>query len=121
MDFNKSKPIFRQIVDLCYHRILAGDWQPEARVPSVRELGTELAVNSHTVLKAYEVMEKQKVITQKRGLGFFLTSDAPEKVMAEKRKEFYDETLPAIFAEMKSLGIGIDDVVTKFSVIECSK
>ena len=117
MDFNKNKPIFRQIVDLCYHRILAGDWQPEARVPSVRELGTELAVNSHTVLKAYEVMEKQKVITQKRGLGFFLAKDAPEKVKEVKRKEFYEETLPAIFAAMDSLGIGIDDVVTRYNEI----
>ena len=54
MDFKTNKPIYQQIVDFCFSKILTREWRAEERVVSVRELSTQLAVNSRTVLKAYE-------------------------------------------------------------------
>ncbi len=115
MDFKTDIPIYLQIVDYAYARILSGEWQPDCRVPSVRELGVQMAVNSHTVLKAYEDLEGHGVIVSRRGMGFFVTPDAPERVNADRREHFFNDTLPGIFTQMRLLGITIDDVVARFS------
>lgn len=114
MVFNNDRPIYKQIADLCHRRILAGEWAPGERVPSVRELGVELSVNSHTALKAYDLLQSEGVITQRRGLGFFLAEEACEKVKEARRKEFFDEGLPLIFSKMEALGITIGEVVERY-------
>lgn len=105
MEFNSNKPIYRQIADYAFARILGGEWQPGARVPSVRELAVALAVNNNTVLKAMDFLQERGVIYPRRGMGYYLADDAREQVMAARRHEFFDETLPSIAAEMSMLGI----------------
>lgn len=115
MDFKADRPIFRQIVDVCHGRILSGQWAPGGRVPSVRELSVELAVNSHTALKAYDVLQTEGVIEARRGLGFYLTLDAIDKVAQVRRAEFFDNTLPELFRQMESLGITIEEILTHYT------
>lgn len=118
MDFKTNKPIYQQIIDFCFSNILAGNWTAGNRVPSVRELSIQLAVNSHTVLKAYEYLQAEEIIIPRRGLGFFLVEDAGVKVLDAKREEFYETTLHEVFEQMKMLGITIDNVVEKWKEIE---
>lgn len=115
MDFKSDRPIFRQIVDLCHERIIGRIWVEEGRVPSVRELGMELKVNAHTVLKAYDMLQAEGVIVQRRGLGFFLTQDARQRVMDARRSEFINELLPELFARMDTLGLTIDEIVKQYN------
>ncbi len=110
MEFKSDKPIFRQIVELCHNRILAGQWEDGQKIPSVRELSVELAVNTRTVLSAFEVLEQEGVIVTRRGLGYFLTEDAHEKVLAMRREEFFQTKVPEFVAEMRSLGITIEEL-----------
>lgn len=105
MEFSDNKPIYRQIVDYAYNRIIDGAWQPGARIPSVRELSAELGVNSRTVLKALEDLQDLDVIEAKRGMGFQLKADAAAKVMQARRQEFFEITMPAVLEEMARLGI----------------
>ena len=116
MDFNNNKPIYRQIVDYSFTLIISGAWLPGERVPSVRELAAELAVNSHTVLKAYEYLQAEQIIYPRRGMGFFLADDAAQRVNDARRKEFFETTLDDVFSEMKLLGITIDQVVERYNM-----
>lgn len=111
MDFNNNKPIYRQIIDFCFNHILSGSWKPDEKIPSVREMAMSMAVNSHTVLKAFEYLQANDIIYPRRGMGYYLAAAAPELVNATRRKEFFDETLPAVFNEMKILGITMDDIL----------
>lgn len=111
MEFTTNKPIYRQIIDYSFGRILTRAWLPDERVPSVRELGVELGVNSHTVLKAYEFLQASEVIIPRRGMGFYLASDAEARVNALRREEFFSATLPALAEEMKMLGITPDELL----------
>ena len=54
MDFKKQKPIYLQIADTLSERILAGEWQVDERVPSVRDVAAELGVNPNTVMRTYD-------------------------------------------------------------------
>lgn len=110
MDFKADKPIFRQIVDLCHSRILAGDWPPGARIPSIRELAVEFAVNNRTVLSAFEEMQSEGIIAPRRGMGYYLDENAPAIVMDIKRSDFFDTTLRQLRHTMRELGITPDEV-----------
>lgn len=111
IEFSDNKPIYRQIVDYTCNLILEGRWEPGARVPSVRELAAELGVNTRTVLKAMEDLQALEVIFSRRGMGFSLAEDAPEKVRGQMRKEFFQTTLPSLRNEMKVLGISADELI----------
>lgn len=115
IEFKSDKPIYRQIIDYAFGCILSGGWQPGAKVPSVREMAVDMAVNSHTILKAYEHLQANGIIVARRGLGFYLADDAPERVHAEQRREFFDTTLVEVFAQMRQLGVSIDEVVNRYN------
>jgi Predicted transcriptional regulators len=114
MEFKTDRPIYRQIIDYAFGCILGGGWTPGAKVPSVRELAVELAVNSHTILKAYDHLQDNGIIVPRRGMGFFLAEDARERVDVERRREFFDSELHEVFARMDMLGIGIDEIVEAY-------
>ncbi len=105
MNFTDNKPIYRQIVDFAFNEVSAGRWAPGERIPSVRELSADLGVNSRTVLKAFEDLQDLGLIAPQRGMGFFLAPDARERVTAERRRLFFETTVPGIAAEMQALGI----------------
>lgn len=111
MEFNDTKPIYRQIADYAFNNILEGKWKPEALIPSVRELAAELGVNTRTVLKALEYLQVTGLIIPRRGMGFMLVEDAVKIVLSERRREFYKVTVPALREEMRRLNITTDDLI----------
>ncbi len=110
MDFKNNIPIYRQITDHFYEKVLNGQWKSGERIPSVREVAVSLEVNPNTAVKAYEELQSQGIIYNKRGIGYFVTSDGYEKVLEFKQKEFKTEILPSIFKQMDLLKISIAEV-----------
>lgn len=120
MEFKTDRPIYRQIVDYAFARILCGSWKPGDRVPSVRELAVALAVNSHTVLKAYDELQADGIISPRRGMGFYLNDDAPALVAAAQRKEFFETVLTDVFTQMDMLGISITELTAFYAQLKSS-
>ena len=110
IEFKEDRPIYRQIVDYGLGCILSGSWEPGQRVPSVREMSVQLAVNSHTVLKAYEFLQDHGLIVARRGMGFYLADDAMERVNEIRREEFFSDRIPALVRDMKLLHISLSDL-----------
>ena len=121
MEFKTNKPIYQQIVDFCFSKILTREWRAEERVVSVRELSTQLAVNSRTVMKAYEYLQAEDIIYPERGMGFYLAKDAVKKVMKIQKKEFFDNQLADVFLNMELLGISIDEVIERYNKLKNSR
>lgn len=105
MDFSENKPIYLQISDAICERILSGEFAPEVRIPSVREYGASIGVNPNTVMRTYEKLTDDGIIFNKRGIGYFVSPDAKDIVLANERKAFLENELPSILKRMKLLGI----------------
>lgn len=114
MDFKTNKPIYQQIVDFCFSKILTKEWQPEERIISVRELSSQLAVNSRTVLKAYGYLQAEGIIYSERGLGFYLAKDAIKRVRKQQKADFFDNQLADTFRIMDLLDISIDEITERY-------
>ena len=120
MDFKTNKPIYQQIVDFCFSKILTREWTVGERIVSVRALSTQLAVNSRTVLKAYEYLQAEDIIYPERGMGFYLSKDAMKKVMKIQKKEFFENQLADLFSIMDLLGISIDEITERYNKLKNS-
>lgn len=110
MNFTTEKAIYVQIADRLCDEILTGKFGDDERIPSVREYAVLLEVNTNTTVKSYDLLEQQGVIYKKRGLGYFVTAGAKEKILLERRREFMEQRLPEMFRQMRMLGIGIEEV-----------
>lgn len=66
-------------------------------------------------MKAYDMLSRDNVIYNRRGLGYFVTPDAREKIMESRGNEFMTSVLPDVFRQMRMLGIGIEEFTKKWS------
>mgnify|MGYP000884141406 CR=1 FL=1 len=105
MEFDSNKPIYLQIADTICDRILSGALKPDERIPSVREYGAKLGVNPNTMMRTYEKLTEDGVIYNKRGIGYFISSDAKNIVLENERKDFMENSLPSILKTIRLLGI----------------
>ena len=110
MDFKKQKPIYQQIADTLCERIVGGQWNGDDRIPSVRDVAIQLGVNPNTVMRSFDYLQQEGIIYNRRGVGYFASADAKDKILAIQRREFLEEDLPLIRQRMKQLGIGIDEL-----------
>ncbi|EGK00753.1 MAG: GntR family transcriptional regulator [Prevotella sp.] len=115
MDFKSNKPIYLQIVDFCFQKMLTNEWAEEERVPSVRELGTILQVNPNTAMRAFEYMQAENIIYSKRGMGYYVAENARKQILNLQKKDFFEEMLPETFKTMELLDISIDEVVDRYN------
>ncbi|GAD05906.1 GntR family transcriptional regulator [Porphyromonas crevioricanis] len=113
--------IFTRIAELVKDRIMLGEYQVNERIPSVRELASEMQVNPNTVVRAFDRLVLAGIIYPKRGMGFFVSEQAAERIAADRRKAFEEEVLPAIFGEMEQLGVSMEEVLEIFRIYKNSK
>jgi len=118
MTFNSDKPIYVQMADRLCDEILAGKYQDDDRIPSVREYAVLLEVNANTAVKAYDELARADIIYNKRGLGYFVTPGAKQQIMEERKQDFMKQRLPELFRQMQLLNISIDDVTEAYKNIQ---
>lgn len=72
LDHRDARPIYTQIVDGYRDQIRAGVLEKGDRLPSVRELAAQLAINPNTIQRAYRELELQGWIETIPGKGCFV-------------------------------------------------
>ena len=113
MEFRKQKPIYLQIAERLMEQVLAGGLAEDDRMPSVREVAAQMGVNPNTVMRTFDYLQGEEIIFNRRGVGYFVASDASGKILALQRKEFLEEELPAIRQKMQLLGISLEELGVK--------
>ena len=88
MEFQSKKAIYLQIADYVCEQILLKKWPVSEKIPSVRELAITLEVNPNTVARTYLFLEEKTIITMQRGIGYFVSEQSIEHIIALKKEEF---------------------------------
>jgi DNA-binding transcriptional regulator YhcF (GntR family) len=105
MNFKDNKAIYLQIADRIGDQILSGKLMPEGKVPSVRELAAEIEVNANTVARTYDHLQQNGIIFTKRGLGYFVSADAKDKIIASRRDLLMQGEMDYFLGQLKAVGI----------------
>ena len=102
MAFDDRLPIYRQIILQFSQGFVRGDIKPAERIPSIREMSAFLKVNTNTMQRVYQEMERDGLISSKRGTGYFFTEDV--KMIKKIRRELAEDSLNRFVEEMCALG-----------------
>ena len=109
IDPSSGTPIYRQVADQVRQAVAGGTLRPGDRLPSVRELAVELAINPNTIAKAYQELERDGVIETPRGRGSFI-ADRDQGLPAEARREKLRPAVERLVVEAYHLGVRDEDV-----------
>ena len=90
--------------------IVTGHLLPGDKIPSVRELASELQVNPNTIQRTFQELERDGVVVTRRGMGRYVTNEG-EKIM-ESRKEMAKELLHSFIDGMDNLGFSEEEILT---------
>ena len=118
MNFKDKEPIYIQIADFVSEHISLAKWLPEEKIPSVRDLAGDLQVNPNTVMRAYEYLQNQEIIFNKRGLGLFVNTNAVEIINGLRREKFLQQELPIFFKSLFLLDIDLEELKNRYEIFK---
>ena len=105
LDYRDARPIYTQITDGFRQQIAAGVLLPGDRLPSVRELASQLAINPNTIQRAYRELEADGVIATVPGKGCFVCQGSQQDPRQALLDQFH-QTAQALL----ELGISRDEL-----------
>lgn len=101
LDYRDSRPLYQQVKDSLRRMMLTGLLSPEEKLPSVRALATQLAINPNTIQRAYAELEAEGYIYSVAGRGSFVSAGDGEHL--RRIAELTGRLVP-LLEELKSLG-----------------
>ena len=111
VEWNASQPIYRQLRDRVVAMILDRALNDGDPLPSVRTVAAEYRINPLTVLKGYQELVDEELVEKRRGLGMFVKADARTALLRAERERFLSEQWPAIHANIRRLGLSLQDLL----------
>lgn len=109
-DLDNNRPIYIQLMEKIQQDIVSGIYKPGDRLPSVRELALDAAVNPNTMQKALSELERSEIVHSRRTSGRFITED--EVMLKQLKNELAEEHIRAFFEKMKQLGFPKEEILT---------
>lgn len=111
IDYKDRRPIYEQIKEKLKTLIINGILKENDKIPSVRELAGETAINPNTIQKAYKELENENYIYSVRAKGYFVSgvSDVTERADIDELMGKFRE----ILHELCFLGIGYETVLAE--------
>ena len=107
---DNDRPIYLQLMERIQRDIIAGVYQPGDKLPSVRDLALEAAVNPTTMQKALSELERSGLVYSQRTSGRFITEDT--EMLTQMKKELATEHIQEFFQKMEQLGFSRAELLT---------
>lgn len=106
LDYRDARPIYTQIIDNYKSQITSGILETGDKLPSVRDLASQLAINPNTIQRAYRELELQGWIVSVPGKGSFVCKTAAVS-QQQQLLEVFDQTA----AQLLSLGVPLETLI----------
>ena len=109
LNYRDARPIYEQVKDGLRKLIVTGAMTPDERLPSVRALATQLAINPNTIQRAYTELESEGYIYSIPGKGSFVSGDRHAE---DARRKDLEQKLRQVVTELRYLGVTTEELVT---------
>jgi GntR family transcriptional regulator len=110
MEFIDNQPIYMQIAHYFCENILTREWKENEKILSVRETAVLVEVNPNTAIRAYNFLQEQGIIFNKRGIGYFVAEEGYSKALEMRKDEFIRKEVPVFFKTMNLLNLNCIDL-----------
>ena len=110
LDDASGVPVYLQIKEQVLHAIARGQFKPGDQLPTVREVAVNLEINPNTVNRAYADLERDGVLTSRRGRGTFISDRARPTDVSAQRTRLRDIARRAL-GEARAFGFRVEELV----------
>ena len=110
LDYRDARPIYEQVRDNLRRLMVSGAIQEGEKLPSVRSLASNLAINPNTIQRAYESLEAEGYVYSIPGKGSFA---APRTGVDEERRDRLLGQFDSLTAELLYLGVTRDRLIAR--------
>ncbi|HIZ74776.1 MAG TPA: GntR family transcriptional regulator [Candidatus Mediterraneibacter stercoravium] len=108
-ELDNDRPIYLQLMERIQHDIISGVYKPGDKIPSVRDLALDAAVNPNTMQKALSELERNGLVYSQRTSGRFITDD--EELLKNMKMQLATEHIRQFFEQMHQLGFSDDETL----------
>ncbi|MEG0775559.1 GntR family transcriptional regulator [Clostridium sp.] len=107
--FDENLPIYIQIMDYIKKKVIIGEIKEGDKLPSVRELSSELKVNPNTISRAYQELEREGFTYTQRGMGTFITED--KDILFNLKKTMAKDIVSKFIYQIRELHFSKEEIL----------
>ena len=111
LNYRDSRPIYGQIKDGLRRLIVTGALEPDEKLPSVRSMAMDLAINPNTIQRAYAELEAEGFIYSVPGKGSFAARRLGAGEAHAARRAALMERLRELIAELRYLNVTDGEII----------
>lgn len=114
-DLKSDRPIYTQLIEHIEIMICSGVYTLGAKLPSVRDMAQEAAVNPNTMQKALAKLEEDGLLYTNRTSGRFVTEDA--QIVKQVKNRLAQNQINELLSKMQNLGFDREEIISSIETI----
>lgn len=105
-----NKPVYLQLIEQIKRKILTGEYKAGDKIPSVRDLAMDAAVNPNTMQRALQDLERDGLIFAQRTSGRLVTED--KNMILSLKESFAKELIEDFIKSLSELGFSKKEIIS---------
>ena len=113
-DYAKARPLYEQIKESIRKMVISNAFLADEKLPSVREMASQLAVNPNAIERAYQELEQDGYVYRRKDEGTFV---AKENRVNEMRRRELMQKFDLVVRELSELSVSSNELAERVEVI----
>jgi GntR family transcriptional regulator len=114
-NFTDDRPIYLQLMEQIQLKIVSGTYNAGEKLPSVRDMASDAAVNPNTMQKALTELERTGLVFSQRTSGRFITDNI--NMIKTIRNDLAQEQIEKFLYNMKKIGYTKQETIELIEVM----
>lgn len=116
--FDDRSPIYQQIADKIKEDIISGVLKEDEQVMSTNQYAAFYRINPATAAKGFQLLTDEGILYKKRGIGMFVSGDARQSLLAQRREVFFEEVVDRMLSEAAKIGVPVSDIIKRIESVK---
>lgn len=114
LNYKEARPLYEQIKESIRKMVISNAFLADEKLPSVREMASQLAVNPNVIERAYQELEQDGYVYRRKDEGTFV---AKENRVNEMRRRELMQKFDLVVRELSELSVSSNELAERVEVI----
>ena len=114
LNYKEARPLYEQIKESIRKMVISNAFLADEKMPSVREMASQLAVNPNAIERAYQELEQDGYVYRRKDEGTFV---AKENRVNEMRRRELMQKFDLVVRELSELSVSSNELAERVEVI----
>ena len=114
LNYKEARPLYEQIKESIRKMVISNAFLADEKLPSVREMASQLAVNPNAIERAYQELEQDGYVYRRKDEGTFV---AKENRVNEMRRRELMQKFGLVVRELSELSVSSNELAERVEVI----